>query len=197
MKGEPTMIKSLVAATLGLAACALAQAAAVPAELTPMTYSDTVSDTVPSILPGACRVNVLRVTDGRFGKESIGIDAPIRASAPEPWVDTGLDRLKAYGFTVQHNATPVAGALNLDVRLIRAFTWLGHMRINGMVALDVDLDGGAGKRSEKYRALGSKTNMWGAKDEYVTALNYALNHTVYQMAQSLAQQCVANKLALK
>lgn len=186
-------------AAICLAACAGAHAAstAVPAEITPMTYDATVSDLAPANLKGACRVNLLHISDNRFSKESIGAEFAVQTSAVEPWIDSGLDMLKAYGFTVQRGETPVPAALNLDVRLIRAYTWYGQMRINGMVAFDVDLMSAAGRHTEKYRALGSKTNMWNGKSEHVTALNYAFNHTLHQLAQSLAAECTQRKLALQ
>jgi hypothetical protein len=189
----------LLFAALSLVACACTHAASTPApvEITPMTYDSTVNDFVPARLNGACPINILHISDRRFNKESIGADSLIPAGATEPWLNGGLDMLKAYGFTVQHGEIPVPTALNLDVNLIRAYTWYGQMRINGMVALDVDLMTTAGQRTEKYRSLGSKTNMWGSKSEHVTALNYALNHTVHQMAQSLAAECAQRKLALQ
>lgn len=185
-------------AAVSLAACAGVHAASTaPVEITPMIYDSAVNDLVPAKLKGACPINILQVSDQRFSKQSIGAEFPIQASATEPWIERGLDMLNAYGFTVQRGKTSVPGALNLDVRLIRAYTWYGQMRINGMVALDVDLATGAGRRTEKYRALGSKTNMWNSKSEHVTALNYAFNHTLHQMAQSLAAECTQRKLALQ
>jgi hypothetical protein len=190
---------SLLIASLSLAVCTCTHAASTPvtAEITPMTYDSTVNDFVPAKLKDACLINILHVADRRFNRESIGTDSAIPTSAPEPWLNSGLDMLTAYGFTVQHGDVPVPTALNLDVRLIRAYTWYGQMRINGMVALDVDLMTAAGQRSEKYRSLGSKSNMWGSKSEHVTALNYALNGTLHQMAQALATECAQRKFALK
>lgn len=184
-------------AAVSLAACAGVHAASTPAavEITPMTYDGTVNDLVPAKLNGACAINIMHISDQRFSKESISAEFPVQASAAEPWIDSGLDSLKAYGFTIQRAQTPVPNALNLDVRLIRAYTWYGQMRINGMVALDVDLMTAADRRMEKYRALGSKSNMWNGKSEHVTALNYAFNHTLHQMAQSLATECAQRKLA--
>lgn len=184
-------------ATLSLAFCASARAAAEPVEITPMAYEENVSDVPAAKLPAACAINIIQVTDQRFSKESIGAEFPVVASAPEPWITSGLDSLKTYGFTVQRNSQPVANAVNLNVRLIRAYTWYGPMRINGMVAMDVDVMGNNGQRTEKFRATGSKSNMWNGKSEHVTALNYALNHTLYKMAQSLQNECTHSKLALQ
>lgn len=184
---------SLLAAILLLVG---AGAHAAPAPTT-MTYDSGPNDLSVARLPHACLINIRQVTDERFNKESISTDTPVSTSALEPWVNSGLDGLTAYGFNVQHSSQLVPAALNLDVRLIRAFTWLGDMRINGMVALDVDLAAADGKRLQKYRAFGSKTNMAGSNSEHVTALNYALNHTLYEMAQSLAAECGQSKLAMQ
>lgn len=186
-----------VGAALSLVLCAAAHAAAEPVEITPMTYEAGVSDVVAAKLPAACAINIVQVSDQRFSKESIGAEFPVAASAPEPWLASGLDSLAAYGYTVQRNSQPVANAVNLNVRLIRAYTWYGAMRINGMVALDVDVLGGNGQRTEKFRAAGSKSNMWNGKSEHVTALNYAFNHTLHKMAQALQGECTQAKLAMQ
>ncbi|MES2076185.1 MAG: hypothetical protein V4462_11275 [Pseudomonadota bacterium] len=182
-------------AALSLAAGA-ARAGAEPADITPLTYDASVSDLAPAVLATTCPINIVQISDQRFSKESIGAEFPIPTSAPEPWIDSGLDRLKSYGFTVQHSVQPVQDALNLNVRLIRAYTWYGQMRINGVVAFDIDVAGASGQHTEKFRALGSKTNMWNSKDEHVTALNYAFNHTMHKVAQALQAECMQAKLAI-
>lgn len=100
-------------AAISLAACAGVHAASTsaPVETTPMTYDSTVNDLVPAKLDGACPINILHISDRRFSKESIGAELSIQTSATEPWIDTGLDALKAYGFTVQRGETPVPTAL--------------------------------------------------------------------------------------
>lgn len=172
-----------------------AQAAAAADELTPLIYEASSSDAVPSILPGACIVNVLSVSDQRSAKESIGADSPIPAGPPESWIKASLDALHAYGFKVEHSASALPGAVNLDVKLLRAYSWYTEMRINGMVALDVSSATPAGAKTEKFRASGSKTNMWGAKSEHVTALNYAMNNVISRMAPALNAQCAQLKVA--
>lgn len=185
-------------ASLLVAVCLLASAGAHAAqEPTTMAYDSGPNDLSVTRLPHACLINIRQVSDERFNKESISAETPVPASAPEPWVNSGLDGLKAYGFNLQRSSQLVPTALNLDVRLIRAFTWFGEMRINGMVALDVDLATADGSRLQKYRAFGSKTNMANSDSEHVTALNYAFNHTLHEMAQSLAAECSQRKLALQ
>lgn len=64
------------------------------------------------------------------------------------------------------------------------------MRINGVVAMDARLTTPAGKQIDrKYRASGSKTNMVGAVDEYMTTLNYAMNNLLAQLAADLQGIC--------
>lgn len=182
---------------LSLAFFVAAHAVAAPDDIVPMTYEDTVSDMTPATLSSVCPINIVQVFDQRLSKEGISTAIPVVASAPEPWIHSGLDRLKAYGFTVQHNSQPVANAVNLNVRLIRAYTWNVDMRINGMVALDVDVLGSNGQRTEKIRAAGSKSNIWGAKSEYVTALNYSFNHALHKMAHVLQSECTQARLAMR
>jgi hypothetical protein len=193
MKPIKTLFASLAIGTLA----ASAALAAAPVELTPLTYDAVTSDVTPVKQPGACQINVVHVADERFGKDGIGADFPVATSPTDPWLSSGLDSLKAYGFTVQHTGAPIPNAINLDVKLIRAYTWFGHMRINGMVAVDVDMASPAGAKSQKFRAAGSKSNMWGAKTEHVTALNYAINSMVQKMAMSLQSECMQAKLALR
>jgi len=190
-------IKIALRTALSLAFCVAAQAVAAPDEVVPMTYEDTVSDMTPVRLASVCPINIVQVSDQRPGKEGISTVSPVVASAPEPWIYSGLERLQAYGFTVQRSSQPVANAVNLNVRLIRAYTWNTDMRINGMVAMDVDVMSSGGQRTEKIRAAGSKTNMWGAKSEHVTALNYSLNHALHKMAHVLQSECTQARLAMR
>lgn len=180
-----------------LAACSAAQAAPETTPPTPLVYDAGANDKAPAVQPGACRINVVSISDARFAREGMGADAPLRTGAPEPWIGAGLASLKNYGYTVQQNAAPVADALNLDVKLIRSYSWFGNMRINGMVAVDVAIASPEGTRSRKFRASGSKTNMMGADSEHVTALNYALNHMVHEMATGLAGECAGLKVAAR
>lgn len=184
----------LIMALLGIGACT-ASAASTPTEITPFTYDASVSDVTPTLLTSNCRVNVVHVADHRFRKDGIGAEFPVVTGPSEPWLNSGLERLKEYGFKVQRSDKPLPDAINLNVRLIRAYTWYGQMRINGMVAFDVEVATPAGPRSEKFRSTGSKTNMWNGKGEHVTALNYAFNHAMHKMAQSLKQDCAQVKVA--
>ncbi|PWF49105.1 hypothetical protein [Massilia glaciei] len=178
--------------------CCLLTAHAAPVEKTPLSYDAQATEIVRiTPLQGACAINFMSISDRRFTKDGIGADMPIPSGPPEPWISASLDTLKAYGFPVTHSASPVPGAVNLDVRLTRAYTWITHMRINGMVAIEAESKQADGVKTEKFRSAGSKTNMWGAKSEYVTALNYAVNSVVDQMAPALLRHCQSAKTAAR
>lgn len=164
-------------------------------EQTTVNYEPGSNDNTPAVQAGACAVNIVGVADARPAKDGISIDAPVPTAALESWVAGSLDTLRAYGYTVQHVNSVQPGMLNLDVRLIRAYTWFGHMRINGVVALDVAVRDPSGQQMRKFRASGSKNNMMGAKSEHVTSLNYALNNVVDQMAHALTGECGQRRLA--
>lgn len=187
------LLKAAAASVLALAAL---PAIAAP-EKTPLVFDASVSDARPALRKDACKLNIMGISDERFSKDGVGVDAPVATDAPQAWIGAGLESLKAYGYAVQRSNAPVAGAVNLDVRLIRAYTWLADMRINGMVATDVTLVSPSGSKTRKFRASGSKTNMWGASAEHVTALNYALNHMVHQMAEGLSSECAGLTVAAR
>ncbi len=185
-------VKTLLIAAFSLACCSGASFALAAEEITPLTYDASVTD-IPAVkLSNTCNINIVQISDQRFSKENLGTEMPVPITAAEPWLESGFGKLKEYGFNVQRNNQAAANALNLYVRLIRAYTWFGDLRINSMVAMDVDFDA-EGQNTEKFRATGSKTNMVGAKSEHVTAINYALNHTIHKMAQSLQTRCAQVK----
>lgn len=180
-----------------LLAAAVAPAYAAPKKQPVLVFDAKANDLETAPQAGACRINIVGIADRRFGKDGMGVDRPLATEAPERWIGAGLDTLKSYGYTVEHNPAPVPGALNLNVNLIRSYAWFAHMRINGMVALDVTVEGPDGVKPRKFRGTGSLTNMAGAESEQVAALNYALNHTVNQMAAGLAGDCAALKVAAR
>jgi hypothetical protein len=188
MKIRTVLIGMLLAGAAGMS-CAQT------AEQTAVAYEAGSNDNSPAPQPGACAVNIVGVSDARPAMEGISIDQAVPTGALDGWIASSLDTLKAYGYQVQHTSAPQPGMLNLDVRLIRAYTWLGHMRINGVVALDVAVVDPAGPRSMKFRAGGSKSNMMSAKSEHVTALNYAANSVVDRMAHALTSECSGRRLA--
>lgn len=177
-----------------LLACLLAAGASAAETKVALNYEAGSSDVVAKPVAGACAINILTISDQRPTKSGIGADFPVPTDSPEPFVSASLDALKEYGFTVSHSETALPQAVNLDVRLIRAYTWFGHMRINAMVALDVTAQGAA---QEKFRATGSKANMWNGQSEHVTALNYATNTMLASMAPALAAHCGKARVAMR
>ncbi len=194
MKSSAIRYVLVVAGSLGIAASACA---AQPEKLV-FAYEANAVETAPAPLPSACSINIVSIADKRNNVDSINADYPISAGEPLSWIGTGLGSLKAYGYGVQQNATPLANAVNLDVELIRSYTWFGNMRINAMVAMDVGVTPAGGERKVlKFRASGSKVNMWGATSEHLTALNYAFNNLMNKMAATLQAACTESKLAVK
>lgn len=193
---KSTLIKlSLIAfGSLALFADAIAQGK----EKLVLAYNAAEVDTPPVRLSTTCTLNVTSVADRRNNVENISSDHELPAGDPTPWIKSGLENLKVYGYDVRQNPTPMAGAVNLDVQLIRSYTWMGNMRINGMVAMDVGITPAGGTRTvQKFRASGSKTNMWGASSEYLTTLNYSFNNVLQKMATSLQAACSEAKTATR
>lgn len=186
---------NLIVASLAACACLAVPAYAASAEPTVLRFDPSSSDVRVAPIAGACTINIMQISDQRFTKDGVGVDSPIPTDSPQAWIASSLDSLSSYGFTVKHSATPLPSAINLNVNLIRAYTWLGNMRINGMVAIDVTAPSMPNAGVEKFRAAGSKSNMMGANSEYVTALNYAVNNMVGKMAPALQKHCQNAKLA--
>lgn len=187
----------IVAALAAFTVSALPSASAAAGEQTVLKFDAGSSDVRAVALAGACTINIMQVNDQRFTKDGVGVDSSIPTDPPQTWIANSLDSLAAYGFTVQHSATPVPTAVNVNVNLIRAYTWFGNMRINGMVAVDVTFPARPDAPVEKFRSAGSKSNMMGANSEHVTALNYAANHMVSKLAPALLKHCKDAKLASK
>ena len=158
-----------------------------------MSHEPESADVPPAPLAGACSVAIAQATDSRPNKESIGHEyKPILSGDPVPWVGSALDDLKRYGFTVQRADAlkPAAGTIVVRPELFRAYVWHGQLRINGMVAMNVEFITPSGKQiTRKYRASGSKNNWAGATGEYMTALNYAMNNAVAKLAGDMVKMC--------
>lgn len=185
------MKQKVMKAGIGVVLALGLQGFASAADKASMVYDSSAADVEAVPLVASCVVNIVGMTDGRNNQETIGNgERAILADDVLPWVGNAMDRLGAYGYTVQHSKTPVDGAINLDIGLLRAYTFLGPMRINGMVVLDVDVAApGKAVRRQKFRSLGSKTNMADMTSEYPTALNYAVNNAVDKMAKALQADC--------
>jgi uncharacterized lipoprotein YajG len=185
-------MKKILFTTFVLSAISI-PAGAYEADRVSMNYEPESVETVPAPIPGACSIVVVRGADIRPNKESIGHEyKPILSGDPVPWVDTAFDDLKRYGFTVKHSDTfkPETGAIVVRPELFRSYVWHGQLRINGMVAMNVDYITPSGKSMKmKYRASGSKSNWAGGTAEYMTALNYAINNTMAKLANDMVKLC--------
>jgi hypothetical protein len=173
------------------AALLLACAPATAQEAVSMNYDAKAYDGSPARLPGACALTVTGISDQRNNKETVGSEyRPVMSRDPVPWVGAALEQLRAYGYTVASAGSAKPGEVAISAALTRAYTFHGPMRINGVVALDARITTASGKQVErKYRANGSKTNMMGAVDEYMTTLNYAINNLLAQLAADLQEAC--------
>lgn len=182
---------------IALTACILTAisvpAAAYVADKVSMKYDPNSTDAVPAPIPGACSVVLVHATDIRPNKVSIGHEyRPILSGDPVPWVDAALDDLTRYGFKVKHadSFKPEAGAIVVRPELFRSYTWHAQLRINSMVAMNIDFITPSGKSlKKKYRASGSKSNWAGGTEEYMTALNYAINSNVGKLAHDMVKLC--------
>lgn len=178
------------AMALALMLCGTAAAQPVPDESArvSMKYSADEMGHPAVRLSGTCPVAVLGVSDLRPNKETIGYDFKALLSGdPAPWMGDALRNLGAHGFAVQD---PGPGAIGIRATLTRAYVWTASLRINAMVAMELEFrrpDGAA--VTAKYRAFGSKTNMWGATDEFMTTLNYAMNNVLLKVAADLQKAC--------
>jgi len=158
-----------------------------------MNHEPESVDVVPAPLAGACSIAIAPAVDIRPNKETIGHEfKPILSGDPAPWVGAALDDLKRYGYAVQRvdSPGPKPGMIVVRPELYRAYTWHGHLRINGMVAMNVEFITPSGKHiRKKYRASGSKNNWAGATAEYMTALNYAMNNAIARIAGDMTRLC--------
>lgn len=191
----PRLLASL--ALLGACGTALAQAqeATAPAdERIPLAYEATARESQATVHKGTCPVRVLPTEDQRQNKLTIGayMGGPLLTTDASPWLTDGLLHLKDFGYAVERTdgAQPPAEGLLVTTAVTRAYTWQVGLKIFGMLALKAQFVDKDGKVTDKYyRAHGDKTNMWGAKGEYVTTLNYGLNNLLRVMAEDLAQLC--------
>jgi hypothetical protein len=179
----------IVAALAACACAALPSASAAPDERITLKHQRTNMFVRAARIADTCTLNIMQISDGRFYKDGVGLDRSIPTEPPQPWVASSLETLAEYGFTVHHSETPLPAAINLNVSLIRAYTWMGDSRINGMVAVDVTLPQLPGAPVEKFRSTSSTINMRNANSEYVDTLNFALNDIVAKMALALQKRC--------
>ena len=175
-----------ILSALALAACCAHAAAQ---ETVSMAYDPKTTDTPAVKIPGACGVTITGVADARNNKETVG---PVLSRDPVPWVNAALAGLDAWGYTVSGAPSARPGDVGIQATLIRAYAFHGPMRINGVVAMDTRIATPSGKQIErKYRAFGSKINMMNATDEFMVALNYAMNDLLAKLSADLKEFCAA------
>lgn len=183
-------MKYLSISLFALCSVVLAPTGVQAANQATLAYEAKTTDFPPQNIGGGCHIKIAKVSDERNNKQTIGNEfASIESTDPVPWVGAGFDNLSAWGFAVDKESAS-ADAVSLDVRLLRAYTWHGNMRINATVALELVVRGTSGQtKALKIRASGSKSNWAGATSEYATTLNYALNAALAKAAVSLRESC--------
>jgi len=161
-----------------------------------------------AIEPGAkpfrasnCTLRIVPTVDARQNKETIGqgMRGALLVSDVAPWMTEGLEHLRDFGFVVStasaDNAASAADGVTIRTSVTRAYTWQIGFKIFSMVAVKAEFFDHNGVLQQKYyRAHGDKTNMWGAKEEYVTTLNYGLNNLLPFIAHDVQSLCKGEKV---
>ena len=163
--------------------------------------NDREMDTMSSFhASSACAVHVVPTVDARQNKETIGqsMSGALLADDISPWMTEGLGHLKDFGYTVSAASAdnpPAADGVTIRTSVTRAYTWQIGLKIFSMVAVKAEFADHNGVLQQKYyRSHGDKTNMWGAKAEYVDTLNYALNNLLPFVAHDLQSLCKGEKV---
>ncbi|KVO19544.1 hypothetical protein [Burkholderia ubonensis] len=197
----------------GLAAALLCNTTAISAETSAsdsesgdrvaMKYdvADSEASTMSSFHASSpCAVHIVPTVDARQNKETIGqsTSGALLVDDISPWMTEGLGHLKDFGYTVSAAsaaAPPAADGVTIRPSVMRAYTWQIGMKIFSMVAVKVEFADRNGVLQQKYyRSHGDKTNMWGAKSEYVNTLNYGLNNLLPFIAHDLQSLCKGEKV---
>lgn len=200
-----TMIVGLAAASLCNAAAAAEVSASAndSGDWVTMKYDATESERDAKSAFRAdqpCPVQVASTVDARQNKETIGmsVGGALLAGDITPWMTEGLTHLKDFGYTVSPtsaDAPSAASGVTIRTSVTRAYTWQVGLKLFSMVAVKAEFADRNGVLQQKYyRAHGDKTNMWGAKDEYVTTLNYGLNNLLPFVARDLQSLCKGKKV---
>ena len=206
MNKRITTITALTALVLGNAAVAATAASPNSAiesgDKVEMKYDAAAREAgAKPVRAGACKLRVVTTEDARQNKETIGqsITGALLAGDISPWMTEGLGHLQDYGYTVSTigatDAAPAAEGVTLRTSVTRAYTWQIGLKIFSMVVVKAEFSDRNGVLQQKYyRAHGDKTNMWGARDEYVTTLNYGLNNLLPFVARDLQSLCKGEKV---
>jgi len=204
MTKTTTLIASLAALLFGNAAAAATASvsAAESGDKVEMKYDAAASETgAKPFRAGTCTLHIVRAVDARQNKETIGqsMGGALLAGDISPWMTEGLGHLRDFGYAVSTvnpaDAAPAADGVTIRTSVTRAYTWQIGLKIFSMVAVKAEfLDRNGVLQQKYYRAHGDKTNMWGAKDEYVTTLNYGLNNLLPFVARDLQSLCKGEKV---
>ena len=207
MTKTATLIATLAAllfanANASAAAAAATDSATESGDKIEMKYDAAASETgAKPFRAGTCALRIVRTVDARQNKETIGqsMGGALLAGDIAPWMTDGLGHLRDFGYSVATvdaaDAPPNADGVTIRTSVTRAYTWQIGLKIFSMVAVKAEfLDRNGVVQQKYYRAHGDKTNMWGAKDEYVTTLNYGLNNLLPFVARDLQSLCKGNKV---
>lgn len=163
----------------------------VAAEQAEMVYRPGEGEAAPQVVAQGCPVNIVSVTDGRNNRETIGLyryRESLLAGDMLPWVGGALERLKASGFQLMRESAPRARAVNIDVRLTRAYTFSWSPYRGGMVAMEVGIDGAAAPVKLRRMAFKGEGN-WDGPNAHVALLNRVADQVVDSLAEALLPAC--------
>ena len=202
MTKTTTLIAGLAALLFGNAAVAAATSATESGDKVEMKYDATASEAgAKPFRAGTCKLRIVRTVDARQNKETIGqsMGGALLAGDISPWMTEGLGHLQDFGYAVStasaDDAAPAMDGVTIRTSVTRAYTWQVGLKIFSMIAVKAEfLDHNGVLQQKYYRAHGDKTNMWGAKDEYVTTLNYGLNNLLPFVARDLQSLCKGKKV---
>ncbi|MEO8806277.1 MAG: hypothetical protein ABI433_09350 [Burkholderiaceae bacterium] len=202
MTKTTTLIASLAALLCGNAALAATDSATESGDKVEMKYDAAAKEAgAKPFRAGTCTLRIVRTVDARQNKETIGqsMSGALLAGDVGPWMTEGLGHLQDFGYAVSTanpaDATPAADGVTIRTSVTRAYTWQIGLKIFSMIAVKAEFLNRNGVLQQKYyRAHGDKTNMWGAKDEYVTTLNYGLNNLLPFVARDLQSLCKGEKV---
>jgi hypothetical protein len=160
-----------------------------------MKYDPSLYETPPVKSDAACALKLMPVVDARLNRDTLGTNRglPLLSGDAGQWATAGLQNLESFGFTVgMANAGAKQNNITLSPKITRAYTWQVGMKLFGTVVIKMDYLLPDGRiESRTFRASGNKNNMWGADDEYMTTLNYALNTLLKQVAADVGKQCAS------
>ena len=207
MTKTTTLIAGFAALLLGNVAMAATTAAPTSAsayesgETVEMKYDASAAEaSAKPFRAGNCKLQIAPTVDARQNKETVGqwMKGALLVGDIAPWMNEGLSHLRDFGYavsTAHADTAPATDGVTIRASVTRAYTWQIGLKIFSMVVVKAEfLDRNGVLQQKYYRAHGDKTNMWGAKDEYVTTLNYGLNNLLPFVARDLQSLCKGQKV---